>query len=60
MYHERLKTIYITNFEQICLYVEQLERWQDIDCLIFDEELNWFFGLNHSEEVLLYNIVRPQ
>lgn len=61
MYHERLKTIYITNFEQICLYVEQLEPWEDIDCLIFDEELNWFLGLNHSEEVLLYNIIaRPQ
>lgn len=56
MYHERLKTIYITNFKQICLYVEQLEPWEDIDCLIFDEELNWFLGLNHSEEVLLYNI----
>lgn len=56
MYHERLKTIYITNFEQICLYVEQLEPWEEIDCLIFDEEFSWFLGLNHSEEVLLYNI----
>lgn len=25
MYHERLKTVYSTNFEEICLYVEQLE-----------------------------------
>lgn len=56
MYHERLKTVYVTNFEQICLYVEQLEPWEEIDCLIFDAELNWFFGINHNEKVLLYNI----
>jgi len=43
MYHERLKIVYLTNFEQICLYVEQLEPWEEIDCLIFDESLNWFF-----------------
>lgn len=56
MYHERLKIVYVTNFEQICLYVEQLEPWEEIDCLIFDEELNWFLGLNHNEKVLIYNI----
>lgn len=56
MYHERLKTLYITNFKQICLYVEQLEPWEEIDCLIFDEELNWFLGLNHDEKVLIYKI----
>lgn len=56
MYHERLKMVYVTNFEQICLYVEQLEPWEEIDCLIFDEELNWFLGLNHNEKALIYNI----
>jgi hypothetical protein len=56
MYHERLKTVYSTNFQQICMYVEQLEPWEDIDCLIFDEEMNWFIGLTHDEKVLRYNI----
>lgn len=56
MYHERLKTVYLTDFEHICLYVEQLEPWEEIDCLIFDESLNWFLGLNHNEKVLTYNI----
>jgi hypothetical protein len=56
MYHERLKTVYRTNFQQICLYIEQLEPWEDIDCLVFDEKLDWFLGINHNEKILLFNI----
>jgi len=55
MYHERLKTLYATSFDQICMYVEQLEPWEDIDCLVFDEDMNWFLALTHDEKVLRYN-----
>jgi hypothetical protein len=56
IFHERLKTVYYTTFKQICLYVDQLEPWEEIDCLIFDEELSWFLGLNHNEKAILFNI----
>lgn len=56
MYHERLKTLYTTSFDQICTYVEQLEPWEDIDCLVFDEDMEWFLALTHDEKVLRYNI----
>jgi len=56
MYHERLKTLYSTNFDEICTYVEQLEPWEYIDCLVFDEEMKWFLALTHDEKILRYNI----
>lgn len=56
MYHERLKTLYLTSFEEIYTYIEQLEPWEDIDCLVFDEEFNWFMGITHDDSVLLFGI----
>lgn len=55
-YHERLKILYLTSFEEICIYVEQLEPWEDIDCLVFDDELNWFIGITHNDTILLNGI----
>lgn len=56
MHHERLNTLYSNNFEEVCSYVEQLEPWEDIDCLIFDKELNWFIGITHNEMILIYGL----
>lgn len=56
MYHERLKTVYLTSFEEICMYIEQLEPWQDVDCLVFDEGFEWFLGITHNDTILLYGI----
>lgn len=56
MYHERLKTLYITNFQEICLYIEQLDPWEDVDCLVFDTELEWFLGITHNETVLVFGL----
>lgn len=53
MYHERLKVVYITKFEDVCKYVEQLEPWEDIDCLVFDEKLNWYIGITHDDTLLI-------
>lgn len=54
IYHERIKKVYRTNFADICQYVEQLEPWEDIDCLIFDDSFKWFLGINHSDEIFIY------
>ena len=56
MYHERLKILYRTNFESICLYVEQLEPWEDVDCLVFDCKLEWFLAITHNDTLLIYGI----
>lgn len=57
LYHERLKTLYRTNFKEICLYVEQLEPWEDIDCLVFDDNIEWFIGITHNDTVLITGII---
>ncbi|WBW95234.1 hypothetical protein [Oceanirhabdus sp. W0125-5] len=56
MYHERMKNLYLTNANIIFEYIEQLEPWEDVDCIIFDEKLEWYLGINHSEELLLSGI----
>lgn len=55
-YHERQKNLYITNFKDICMYIEQLEPWEDVDCLIFDEKLEWYLGITHSDDLYLTGI----
>lgn len=56
IYHERLQILYLTNFEQICIYINQLEPWEDVDCLVFDESFTWFIGITHNESLLLSGI----
>lgn len=56
MYHERLKTVYSTRFQEICEYLEQLDLWEDIDSLIVDKKFDWFVGITHDDILLIYGL----
>jgi hypothetical protein len=56
LYHERLKEMYKTNFDSFCTYVEQLEPWEDVDLLVFDQSFTWYICITHNDSVILFGL----
>lgn len=56
LYHERLKMVYQTDYSDVCQYVEQLEPWEDVDLLIFDQCYKWFIAITHNDTILCHGI----
>lgn len=52
-YLERQNEMYITKFNDICKYVDQLEPWEEIDAYIFDDSFKWVIAITHEENLLL-------
>lgn len=50
-YHERKKELYLVEYKYVCKYIEQLEPWEEVDCLIFNNTFKWIIGYNHEEEI---------
>lgn len=56
VYHERLKELYQTNYSSVCEYVEQLEPWEDVDLLIFNQSYKWFIAITHNDIILYHGL----
>lgn len=50
-YDDRCRTLFLTYYENICLFIEQLEPWEEVDCLIFNNTFKWIIGYNHEDEI---------
>ena len=50
-YDDRDKTLFLTYYKNVCMYIEQLEPWEEVDCLIFNNTFKWIIGYNHEEEI---------
>lgn len=56
LYHERMKKLFRTSFENVCNYVEQLEPWEDVDLLVFDDSALWYFCVTHNDTIVVYGL----
>lgn len=52
-YLERENEIFITNFDKIVCFVENLEEWEEIDGYIFNSDMNWIIAITHEDNKIL-------
>jgi hypothetical protein len=55
-YDERSKELFYSCYEEICQYVEELEPWDEVDGLIFDNDMKWLVVINHEDVILTVGI----
>lgn len=48
-YDERTDSLFESYFNEICKNVSQLEPWEEIDALIFDDTFTWTIAITHEE-----------
>lgn len=49
IYLERHNEVYITTFDEVCRYVDELEPWEYIDAYVFDGSFGWLVAITHEE-----------
>ncbi|MCL2151267.1 MAG: hypothetical protein FWH50_03490, partial [Coriobacteriia bacterium] len=49
IYLDRTEELFLTQFSDICSYVDELEPWDEIDAVIFDETLDWVIAITHED-----------
>jgi hypothetical protein len=54
LYHERLGEMYETDLDSVYSYLEQLEPWEDVDLILFDNSFTWYICVTHNDSVILY------
>lgn len=52
-YLERENEIFVTNFDKVICFVENLEEWEEIDGYIFNSDMNWIIAITHEENKIL-------
>jgi hypothetical protein len=48
-YDERTNYLFESSFFEICEKMSQLEPWDEIDALIFDETFTWTIAITHED-----------
>lgn len=48
-YNERTDCLFESCFFEICEEISQLEPWDEIDALIFDETFTWTIAITHED-----------
>lgn len=48
-YEERCGETYLTTFNKVCFYINQLEPWEFIDGYVFDDSYSWLICITHED-----------
>lgn len=48
-YSERTEELFLTDFEDVCNFINNLEPWDEVDAEIFDENLEWVIAVTHED-----------
>lgn len=48
-YEERCGETYLTTFNKVCFYINQLEPWEFIDGYVFDNSYSWLICITHED-----------
>lgn len=48
-YEERCGETYLTTFDEVCCYINQLEPWEFIDGYVFDDSYSWLICITHED-----------
>ncbi|OYD06596.1 hypothetical protein [Paludifilum halophilum] len=52
-YNERERRVYkVESYTAICDYIEKLEPWENVDALVFKEDMSWVIAFTHEDIVL--------
>ncbi len=55
-YNDRSDLLYKTNFSGVYEYIENLEPWEETDCVIFDELMKWTIAITHEDFIIVIGL----
>jgi len=56
LYDERKKEIFTIKYCDLLVHIDELEPWEEVDYLVFNNTLDWFIAITHEDKSLLYGV----
>jgi hypothetical protein len=51
-FFENTSEVYCTTWAAVLQYLQKREPWEDYDICVFDESLDWCFGISHEDRLV--------